>query len=311
MFSMDSPQEWSPGIWRAPNPPSGALIRYYLREDEPLPEPEEEEEEEAEEEGGGPPFGRFGGGGGPPQDDEQEAPEPTVTLQILDEAGDVIRTFEGPGEAGVQQAVWDLRHDSAADPDEFEGGGRFFFRGARGPRVLPGSYKVRLEAAGQTRETSVEVRLDPRVEMSQQELEDRQGVVMDAFDLARPVFEANRALRRMSQRLADFRELVEEREAEEDREDLMQLTRDVRDAGDELDDVSDGAGAAGAIESWSGPPTEDQLWEIDRAWERVPDVFATINELATRVDEMAGRIYQPGFEPDPIERLEVPTRRMR
>ena len=133
-------------VWVGQNAPDGAVIDYYLKTK--------------------------------PQADDK------ITLQILDAKGKVIREYtnkskredvqppEGeefhppvaiPAEAGMNRFVWDLRYerptlipgqvwDSADTP--------------KGPLALPGTYQVRLIAAGQMHSEPLTVKLDPRVKVA-------------------------------------------------------------------------------------------------------------------------------------------------
>lgn len=82
-----------------------------------------------------------------------------VSLEILDRAGDVVRRFEagegGPGglsaQPGLNRFIWDLRY-----PGPQQGGG--------GPMAVPGEYRVRLTAGGETQTAALTLRIDPRVE---------------------------------------------------------------------------------------------------------------------------------------------------
>lgn len=108
----------------------------------------------------------------------------TVTLEVLDAAGNVVRAFtsEGAGERlrapeqpgmraptlevagtprlpkkpGLNRFVWDLSHPGPWDPNPQRSG-------RNGPMVLPGRYTLRLTAGGATHEQPLEVRMDPRV----------------------------------------------------------------------------------------------------------------------------------------------------
>jgi photosystem II stability/assembly factor-like uncharacterized protein len=129
------------------NPPGGAVVYYFLKA-----EPKEKEE---------------------------------VTLEILDAAGTTIRSFsslkdeegaaepsgdgEGlgpppsmrklPAKAGTNRFVWDLRY-----PDAKRFKGMILWAAEmRGPMAVPGTYQVRLEAAGKTLTQPLELRADPRL----------------------------------------------------------------------------------------------------------------------------------------------------
>ena len=86
-----------------------------------------------------------------------------VSIEVLDEAGAIIRTFEAPAKPGVNRTAWDLRHDGFRRPRVQEGNaaGRPL---VRGPQVLPGRYTLRIEFEGQDASAVVEVRDDPRFE---------------------------------------------------------------------------------------------------------------------------------------------------
>jgi photosystem II stability/assembly factor-like uncharacterized protein len=119
-------------VFTAPNKPVGAIISYYLESAEP---------------------------GG------------AVDLEILDSAGTVLRELKGPGAAGLNRIVWDLRDDLRSILKELGPSPDFKLSPwEEGMKVMPGSYTVRLRAAGQTVEQKFTVRLDPRLRVSDEDL---------------------------------------------------------------------------------------------------------------------------------------------
>ncbi len=103
---------------------------------------------------------------------EAPAETDTVTLEILTEAGERVRTLSthpdeerSPGArplelgAGLNRVVWNLRHESIPNIP-----GAYVFGSLQGRRVVPGTYQVRLTAGGQTTTQPLEVRMDPRVD---------------------------------------------------------------------------------------------------------------------------------------------------
>jgi photosystem II stability/assembly factor-like uncharacterized protein len=138
---LDEPQ--------AENPPTGAVLDYYLKEKQ----------------------------------------TETVQLEIFDAAGKLVRRFastdEMPktnpdeldipmywvhdadplsAEAGTHRFVWDLRY-------AFAGARRRSRRGGGGPIAVPGRYTVKLTAAGKTISVPLEVKMDPRVKTGAADLE--------------------------------------------------------------------------------------------------------------------------------------------
>jgi hypothetical protein len=112
--------------FRAPNPPYGAFLLYYLG----------------------------------------ESPAGPVTFTVMDASGDTVRTLtERDAEVGLNLMVWDLRHDAAPPVrGQAAGGGGGFRRGGGGPAAVPGRYTVIMTAGGTERIRTLEVRGDPNID---------------------------------------------------------------------------------------------------------------------------------------------------
>jgi photosystem II stability/assembly factor-like uncharacterized protein len=145
------------------NPPAGAVIYYFLKD-------------------------------APKKDQEAK-------LEILDATGNVIRRYssmetnqlEEPldpddkkpekqlkPEAGLNRFVWDLRYEEARHVP-----GYYLYEygsGARGPAAVPGHYQARLTVGGQSQTTGFDLKLDPRVKVSQQDLEAQFKFLMETRD---------------------------------------------------------------------------------------------------------------------------------
>jgi photosystem II stability/assembly factor-like uncharacterized protein len=144
----------------AENPPEGAILYYYLKEE----------------------------------------PKEPIKVEILDSTGKVIRTFsseekkkeedlEGefekeepvdqiPAKAGLNTFAWDLRYQEPvkipkAVYDEGD---------PTGPLVLPGKYQVRLTAGGKTSSEPIEVAMDPRVKTSAADLQKQFDLMLTLRD---------------------------------------------------------------------------------------------------------------------------------
>jgi photosystem II stability/assembly factor-like uncharacterized protein len=176
----------------AQNPPSGALIDYYLKSDVNGP----------------------------------------IVITIADKSGKTIRTIRSTAnKAGVNRVVWDLRYDPPTpapgtgpgggggfgrgsgggqaagggqgrgaasgqpaagappaapgpsdQPPGEEGGGRFGFGG--GPSVVPGDYTITLRASGKQLSKTVRVGLDPRIKISDADLTAQLDAALKLRDLS-------------------------------------------------------------------------------------------------------------------------------
>src|SRR5450631_2394229 len=153
------------------NPPAGAVIYYFLKD-------------------------------APKGDTETK-------IEILDASGKVIRkyssaeynTLEEPldpddkkpekqlkPDAGLNRFVWDLRYEEAHHVPGYylwEYGG-----GAHGPVAVPGRYQVRLTVGAQTPTAGFDLKLDPRVQVSQADLEQQFNLLLQTRDELSRVYDA-------------------------------------------------------------------------------------------------------------------------
>jgi photosystem II stability/assembly factor-like uncharacterized protein len=122
------------GDWTAPNPPNGAVIDYYLKNE--IVQTEEQKKQRRE----------------------------PVKITITDMKNNPVATEYGPAKEGINRHVWQLRYEGpkkiafgreAPPPSEF-------FDPNRGPDVAPGTYKLTVSAAGETQTREVTVGPDPR-----------------------------------------------------------------------------------------------------------------------------------------------------
>jgi photosystem II stability/assembly factor-like uncharacterized protein len=153
------------------NPPAGAVIYFYLK------------------------------------DAPKEGTETKV--EILDASGKVIRKFssaetqvpeepldpddkkpekEIKAEAGLNRFVWDLRYEEAHRVPgyylwEYNGG-------AKGPVAVPGQYQVRLTAGAWSQAAPLELKLDPRVNVSQEDLAKQFNMLMQIHEELNRVYDA-------------------------------------------------------------------------------------------------------------------------
>ncbi|HKD13259.1 MAG TPA: glycosyl hydrolase, partial [Candidatus Angelobacter sp.] len=187
------------------NPPSGAVIYYWLKtalkapdSKKAAPSAEGGSAEKPAAEGKEPGQNKPPGSPEPPKTEttattgteaEARGKNPPITLEILDQKGQVVRRYppknppqeEGPEagaeprpperglpvDAGLNRFVWDLRYDGASRvPHSPLWGGS-----TEGPEALPGTYQVRLTVNGKAYTAPLEIKSDPRLNSSQQDLQ--------------------------------------------------------------------------------------------------------------------------------------------
>ncbi len=274
--------------YSAPNPPRAVRVRYWLREDAPPRAGQDEGDR-----------------------DGRDEPGP-VELTVADASGNHVRTLEGPGEAGLHEILWDWRHDRPYEPDEEEGEGGGFGGGApQGPIVLPGTYTVSLSVGDERFSSTVEIEADPRRPMTTADRAARQEVLTSLHELARPLHEATQAVERLAEQMDDARALLDGYPDAPARlpEELDAIRAEIEEIEEGLDEARGWTRVAGAIQGSSTVPTEDQLWQVDAAWDAVPPLVERLNVLiATRVPALNTALDAEGVRPDPGARITVPSR---
>jgi hypothetical protein len=105
-------------------------------------------------------------------------------LTIARENGEVVREFLVPAEEGLHRVNWDLRHPTEVEPGlepwtPFEDDELPREVEPRGHFVSPGTYVVSLAARGATISTTVEVRGDPEMPLTQGQYEEREAFLSD------------------------------------------------------------------------------------------------------------------------------------
>ncbi len=166
------------------NPPTGAVVDYYVK----------------------------------------EAPKAETRIEILDASGKLVRKFSssrlkvpeeplGPDdkkpekeikvEAGLNRFVWDLRYE-----DTHRVPGYYLWEyngGAHGPVALPGHYQVRLTVGGQSQTVPLDVKLDPRVNVTQAELEQQFNMLLEIREELSRVYDTVNQIQDVRSQLAGLK----------------------------------------------------------------------------------------------------------
>ena len=175
------------------NPPAGAIVYYWLKDE----------------------------------------PREDVVLEVLDEQGALVRALSSrkvqalpeddpdpeepepkplPKEAGLQRAVWDLRYEGAV---KIKGAKIDAGDPGTGPLVLPGRYTLRLRVGGESLTTPLEVRLDPRVSVARGDLEAQLALALALRDDLTRLAASVHQLRAVREQLAARAALVRGRPGKE------------------------------------------------------------------------------------------------
>jgi photosystem II stability/assembly factor-like uncharacterized protein len=169
----------------------------------------------------------------------KDVPKGKVELSILDGDGEVVRTFsskpqpegddatakagEGeepstssedtettsaqvlPAKSGVNRFVWDLRYEGAKT---IEGQELSDWEKPQGPLVLPGSYTVQLKVGDTTVTQQVEIVPDPRISVSQEDLQAQRDLLLKIRDRLSDTSNAVNRLRRIRTQVEEWEKRV-------------------------------------------------------------------------------------------------------
>ena len=100
-----------------------------------------------------------------------------LKIEVFDQQGKLLDTLSGSKHRGLNRAMWPMRLAPPIVPPAASAA----FGAAQGPKVLPGTYTVKMTKGDQTYTTQLEVVTDPRAKYT---LEDRKA----QFDLAMKLY---------------------------------------------------------------------------------------------------------------------------
>jgi hypothetical protein len=182
----------------------------------------------------------------------------TASFTVLNSAGTQVASMEHETVRGMNRVVWDLRHSRpGGEPGGGGGGGGFggFGGGSRGPLVIPGSYTVRLNAAGTSSEQTVVVLEDPRLEHSVGVRAAWTATLLEVWDAVGEAQTLNRAVGEQADRLDAATDVLSVNDA---------LEAELRDMRRQTQELNSRMGRLyGSLGSWVGPLAADQAAQRD------------------------------------------------
>ena len=213
-----------------------------------------------------------------------------LKIEVLDDQGRVIDTLPAGTRRGVNRVVWTMHLRSPHVPPAAQ----VAQAGTQGPRVLPGTYTVRMEKNGEIYQTELNVGMDPRVTWS---ASDRRS----QYDAAMKVYELFNDESRLFARIAGLRQQVADASQRRRAGDAL-LARlgafDERLNAIRKQIVATTEGGAitgeerlrehtdqlyGAITAWEGPPSQYQLDNIVALRGQLSDIDVEFSRLTMTV----------------------------
>jgi hypothetical protein len=245
----------------------------------------------------------------------------SAAISISDAAGKIIRTMNGPAEAGLNRTCWDLRRApalgdvgsvpmaSCSGGGVPEGGG--FGRASQGPVVLPGKYTVSVTpAGGPTLRTAVTVGPDPHFTISEADRNTRYTAIMSAYTLAQQLVPARDAAGLLAGQAAAMRQyLTAGGESGRSALDVVErVAVEVSRVQSQIGRILTAAATVqSGIDAYEGLPTGAQLRQLDWAWEDATSIVSALNraiqqDVPAVYSAMGGALKWPEVKavPEPV-----------
>ena len=228
------------------------------------------------------------------------AVEEGARFEIRDASGEVVRTLDGPGAAGLNRVTWDLRHDPIPhDTTRYDVPN--LDSGPDGPFVLAGQFTVAMQVGDDRRQQSLAVRPDERLRVSAEDRLARYEFTLELHELKRLAYEEGVAAYDLEREAEAAVEALEEGDdvAADDLERAKELAAEIEEVADEWRDINSDIrnwwtgllgnfdGGPSTTGSLTGP-SDDQRRRLARltdearaAGERLDEVGAEFEEIPT------------------------------
>jgi photosystem II stability/assembly factor-like uncharacterized protein len=137
------------------------------------------------------------------------------TIQIKNNAGDVIRTFSNKAKEkenkwepkkGANRFIWNLRTEGVDKID----GMILWFSISSGPYVLPGDYTITLQSGENKVEVPLKVLQDPRNESSSEDLQAQYDFVQKGIEKMNDINKTIREIRKVNAQLSELKSKTED-----------------------------------------------------------------------------------------------------
>ncbi len=140
----------------------------------------------------------------------KDKPEKETTLDFLDAEGEEIKSFK-PKQAspGINRFEWDMRYPDAIG---VKGGSLIYGGSLRGPVAVPGTYQVRLTVDSESFTKSFEIKKDPRIEVTKEDLQKQFDLLIKIRDRLSDTHQAVNQILDMKTALEDAQSKIEDLE---------------------------------------------------------------------------------------------------
>jgi hypothetical protein len=220
-----------------------------------------------------------------------------VTVTITETTGEIIKTFssvadDGPSvDAGMNRFFWNMRYPGTVMPPPngaLDGFMSVDYSPPSSPVAPPGQYRIQLTVDGKTFEQPFEIRKDPRIKASDEDLQAQFELMIEIRDRFTEVSNTVLKIRDVRAALNDSRsDLNEDSEAEVDA--ILEELRQIE----------------GTLMIWMGSPEHPMMWSAPGLTEKLSSLSSTVLSGDARPTTSMYSVFQ-----DVTERYEVQSNRL-
>jgi photosystem II stability/assembly factor-like uncharacterized protein len=226
-----------------------------------------------------------------------------LRVEIYDAGGELIKTVPGSKRRGVNRVTWPMRLPPPKVPPATN-----LVPAFEGPRVLEGTYTVKLVKGDETVTGEIELVPDPRSPHSEEDRRLQQTTALELYGMLERLTylidgtvdlrdQARARAESLAERNRTRRQLEEYADALESlRAGLVSTSESGMLSGDEK--LREDLGSLyGGVNGYTGRPTDSQLDRVEMLSGRLDDAFRSFEELADRRGELERTLQREGLEP--------------
>src|SRR5438045_6932456 len=236
-----------------------------------------------------------------------------MKIEVLDSTGKVVADLPASKRAGLNRVIWGMREKPPRVPPAVQIAGA----GTQGPRVLPGTYTVRMTKAGKVSETKLTVGLDRRAKFNDADRKAQfdaamkvQALILDESRLMDRILFLRGAIAKSVKALPEndeSRRLLTDFDGKIDavRKQIVATTEGGAITGEErLREHTDHL--YGAILAYEGKPGDYQIARIDALRKELGDVTRDFENVVTKdLPALNDALKAKGKEPIPAPPAKV------
>jgi hypothetical protein len=245
------------------------------------------------------------------------APAKNVQIRITDGSGKLLRTLEGPADAGINRVYWDLHMQSAEKVDPNEPYNPVFRPPPEGPPVLPGKYTATISVAGRGElHSAVTVLADPVITISDADRQSRHAAQMELYGMQKTWIAAQDAVNSVSEQMATLRKQLARTPGDGRPAIPEDLNRRVAAMSDSVRTASrmitSNLGTvnnlAKALSGYTGLPTKSQTQAIGWARDDMNTGIPRLNALLQKeLPDLYSALQARNLWPSPVPAIPVPS----